>query len=86
MVTHSELMKNADYEAIHSSLSGGTNGDYMRTDYRHTFTGEVVTTVELHVNEVGIDELDALYRIQRIIKDRIHELRNRPVVDEVVFE
>lgn len=77
MVTHSELLKNADYEVIHCSLWGGTNGDYACTDYMHTFTGEVVTTVEMQVNEVGKDELDALYHIQRIIEDKIHEVRTR---------
>jgi hypothetical protein len=38
------------------------------------------------LKEVGKDELDALYRVQRIIEDKIHEARMRPVVDEVVSD
>jgi hypothetical protein len=50
----------------------------------HHPTGTVVTVVEMQLNEVGKDELDALYRVQRIIEDKIHKVRNRPLQNEVV--
>ena len=76
MLTNKDLAGNPEWY-----FSSGTFGyDWYRVgDMHNSRTGEQGIGVKIDFTEVGKDELDALYRIQRIIEDKIHEVRMRPV-------
>lgn len=80
MLTHKELINDRDWQ----SINGGYEYDwYDVQDTFHKGTYESGVGIKLNFVIVGKDELDALYRIQRIIEDKIHEVRTRTVVHEV---
>lgn len=83
MLAHKKLINDRDWQPV----TGGYEYDWY--DVQDTFnkdTHERGVGVRVDFVIVGKDELDALYRIQRIIEDKIHEARTRPVVDEVVSD
>jgi hypothetical protein len=86
MLKPHEVMTSSDYKANYGTYVTEEDYCYLCTNYVHEPTGNVVSVIELMLKEVGKDELDALYRVQRIIEDKIHEARMRPVVDEVVSD
>lgn len=83
MLSYKQLKADRNYEAVWGSFKRENGVVYDVYDYKHHATEDVVSVVKFKVNEVGKDELDALYRIQRIIEDKIHEVRTRPVVHKV---
>jgi hypothetical protein len=84
MLKPHDVMASSDYKATYGTYVSEEDYSYICTDYVHKPTGNVVSVIELMLREVGKDELDALYRVQRIIEDKIHEVRNRPLQNEVV--
>jgi hypothetical protein len=83
MLAHKKLVNDKDWY-----FTCGTYGYdwYSVGDVYNWNTTERGVGVRVDFVIVGKDELDALYRIQRIIEDKIHEARMRPVVDEVVSD
>jgi len=75
MLTHKELVNDKDWY-----FTCGTYGYdwYNVGDVYNENTTERGVGVKVDFYVVGKDELDALYRIQRIIEDKIHEARTRP--------
>lgn len=84
MLSYEQLKADRNYETVWGSFKTENGVVYNVYDYKHHATEDVVSVVTLEVNEVGKDELDALYRIQRIIEDKIHEVRNRSLQNEIV--
>ena len=77
MLSYEQLKADRNYEPVWGSFKRENGVVYDVYDYKHHATEDVVSVVTFEVNEVGKDELDALYRIQRIIEDKIHEARTR---------
>jgi len=81
MLSHKELVNDPNWY-----FTCGTYGydRYNVGDVCNEHTNERGVGIKVDFYVVGKDEIDALYRIQRIIEDKIHEARNRPAETEEV--